>query len=296
MIRSLIFSSSIIFAGAIISYLILGIDVTHAQGLVPPPGEDGLYGSCQLVQLAQNIINFLIYISIVFATLLFMWAGVLYITSGPNPDQISKAHKIFWNVLIGLIVVLGAWLIINTILLAIVSDSAERRSIAPWVSILCEERPRSTAPSSGVPGGGSLGVAPPGVTTAITNEQRIKDDEVREKIAFHNISVNKPVCPTDASTDCTDVWNLREETIQCAIAVSQACNCSTMLTGAGEKEPHAEGFFSHGEGYKLDYGRRSNPELFSWLDAGNEFPSCANPNLKDRGTSNEHWDLCVGCI
>lgn len=299
MVRNLILSGFIILSGAVASFLILGVDIAHAQGLVPDcnfnitSNEPFGCGACELVELAHNIINFFIYLAIVIATLLFMWAGILYVTSGPNPDNIKKAHKIFFNVLIGLVIVLASWLIVDTLIRVIVKD-VPRDSIAPWAAVLCDRR--AEAPDIGTrPGNGSVVIPPPGVTTPITNEQRILDAQVRERLEFNNVGVNKPVCESNQSTNCTSVWNLRENTIQYAIRVSQECECRVTLTGAGEVLPHRTGPFSHGEGYKLDFGRNSNPELFAWLEAGNEFPSGANATLENRGTSNEHWDLCVGC-
>jgi hypothetical protein len=94
-------------------------------------GEDCSF--CNLLGLAQRLINFFIYLSVVVATLLFTYAGILYMTSAPNPGNIERAHKIFWNVLIGLIVVLGAWLIVDTVMKVFYSES----EFGPWNAILC---------------------------------------------------------------------------------------------------------------------------------------------------------------
>jgi len=90
--------------------------------------------ACDLVALAQNIINWFIYAAGVAAVLMFAYAGIIYATSATNPEQIAKAHKIFWNVLLGMVFVLAAWLIIDTIMKALYRTESK---FGPWNEILC---------------------------------------------------------------------------------------------------------------------------------------------------------------
>ncbi len=66
--------------------------------------------------LISNIIKFLLYMAIPIASLSFFFAGFLYLTAGGNAGKIEEAHSIFWSALMGIIIMLSAWLIINTIL------------------------------------------------------------------------------------------------------------------------------------------------------------------------------------
>ena len=75
-----------------------------------------------LIVLAKNIINFLLISSTAIAASCFFFAGYLYLTAGGNVGQITRAHHIFKNVAIGLIIALSAWLIVNTILTAIIPN------------------------------------------------------------------------------------------------------------------------------------------------------------------------------
>lgn len=68
-----------------------------------------------LIQLVQNIINFLVYMSAPVAAVAFAWAGVLYLTAAGDEKRIGQAHAIFTDVLIGLGIVLSAWLIVKLI-------------------------------------------------------------------------------------------------------------------------------------------------------------------------------------
>lgn len=69
------------------------------------------------IQLAQNVIDFLIFkIAAPLAAVMFAYAGFLYLTNQGNESQVKKAHDIFWNVFIGLVVALAAWLVVNFVL------------------------------------------------------------------------------------------------------------------------------------------------------------------------------------
>ena len=58
-----------------------------------------------LIFLAENLINFGVFIAIPLSAVAFAWAGVLYITAAGNQGQIGKARGIFTKVGIGLIIV-----------------------------------------------------------------------------------------------------------------------------------------------------------------------------------------------
>lgn len=71
---------------------------------------------CSLAQLGQNLGNFLLGVTIPAAALLFAWAGILYFSSRGNPGQIEKAHKVFRSVVIGFVIAVSAWVLVNTVM------------------------------------------------------------------------------------------------------------------------------------------------------------------------------------
>lgn len=87
--------------------------VTLAQGIVPCDGPD--CGFEDLMVLASKVVDFLVLISIPLAAIAFAWAGFMYMSSGGDPGKISRAHGIFLKVGIGLILVLGSYLIVKLI-------------------------------------------------------------------------------------------------------------------------------------------------------------------------------------
>ncbi len=83
-------------------------------------------GGCNFdafMKLISNIITFLLYIAIPIAAVSFFFAGFLYLTAGGNPGKIEEAHQIFWSVMIGIIIMLSAWLLVNTIVKELLDPS-----------------------------------------------------------------------------------------------------------------------------------------------------------------------------
>jgi hypothetical protein len=87
--------------------------VTYAEGLVKCTENCGYN---DLIALVSGVINWAIKISPMLAALTFAYAGFLYITSGGDPGKKSEAHKVFYATILGLIVILAAWLIVKAIL------------------------------------------------------------------------------------------------------------------------------------------------------------------------------------
>jgi hypothetical protein len=88
------------------------VSADHSGLHIVPECPQGGCGWSELVQLAANLMNYLISIAISLSAVAFAWAGFIYITAAGSEEKIKKAHGIFWNVAIGLILALAAWLIV----------------------------------------------------------------------------------------------------------------------------------------------------------------------------------------
>lgn len=98
-----------------------------AQNSEPPiiPNCSPNCGYQDLLILVNNIINWIIWISMPVAAGVFAWAGILYMTSGVV-DQKAHAKGIMVNVFIGFVVILSAWLIVNTITNTLLRDEFKK--------------------------------------------------------------------------------------------------------------------------------------------------------------------------
>ncbi|MBI5045460.1 MAG: hypothetical protein HZC14_00385 [Candidatus Niyogibacteria bacterium] len=72
---------------------------------------------CDLITLANQLIDFmLIQLAAPLATISIIIGGVLMITAGGNESQLERGRQIFYYAVIGFVVALGAWLIVDLIL------------------------------------------------------------------------------------------------------------------------------------------------------------------------------------
>ncbi len=113
---------------------VIGINQTNSTGC----------SACDLGYLVENIITLLIGLSIPIAAGLFAWAGVLYFTSGANPGNIEKAKSIFRNALVGFLIAITAWLVINTLLQTLLAGSPTIPQ-GSWFTIQCNRSGRAVS-------------------------------------------------------------------------------------------------------------------------------------------------------
>ncbi len=88
---------------------------------------------CNLLDMVNGIVNFLITICVVIAVIMIAVAGVKLLTSGGNSSAAAEAKGLFTNVVIGFIIVLSAWLIVDTVL-RITTDSG---GLDAWGLVEC---------------------------------------------------------------------------------------------------------------------------------------------------------------
>ncbi|MEK7634937.1 MAG: pilin [Patescibacteria group bacterium] len=80
--------------------------------------EQSPCGYDDLLQLVSNIINWIIMVSVPVAAGVFAWVGFTYMTTGVS-DKKSEAKKMLGKVFWGFVFILGAYLIVETILAAL---------------------------------------------------------------------------------------------------------------------------------------------------------------------------------
>ena len=93
-------------------------------------GNGGCQSICDLAQLAQNVLNDGIYLAVFLSAVLFAWAGFKHMTAGGDMGQIKEANKVFSAVLIGLIIILAAWIIVST-LMSVIAGGGPSPTM-PW--------------------------------------------------------------------------------------------------------------------------------------------------------------------
>ncbi|MHB8860129.1 MAG: hypothetical protein ACYC48_00115 [Minisyncoccota bacterium] len=112
------------------------------------PGGWGL-----LMVVVNNIIEFLLTIAIVFvAPIMIAYSGFLYVVNPVDPGGIAKAKGILLNTIVGIVVALAAWMIVDAIMAVLYNPSASSGStvLGTWSSLI------TTSGDACLPQAGSL--------------------------------------------------------------------------------------------------------------------------------------------
>lgn len=93
---------------------ILNAQVT--RGIVPSQCEDGNCGLFEFIQLVDEIARWGAIFSTTIATIMFVYAAFLYISAQGDQSKIQGAHRTFRLTLIGFVIILSAYLLIDQLL------------------------------------------------------------------------------------------------------------------------------------------------------------------------------------
>ena len=214
---------------------------------------------CDLVFLGQMLINFMVMIGSIVATIGFIWAGFLLVTSGGNQESRSKAKGIFTDVVVGLVIMLTGFIVVNTIMLMLVDQSF--LNPRNWWNVPCVSNPVPEAAKNTGTTGVTTGPTP--TTAGIINGDPVTAEklaEVKQQLAASGISVQGGVQLVGVSGEKLD--QLVAMAQSCAQAMGKSCgiSISSGLRTAGS----SVGVGEHGTGLALDLSGRS--ETFNtWM-------------------------------
>jgi Type IV secretion system pilin len=134
----------------IVSVFFLGVTTLMAPGSASAQGlvsscEGASCSACDFIELANNIVQWLIGIVFVFFAVIAVYHGFKLVTSGGNSGAKSAAKSGFTSAFIGLFIMLGAWLLIDTIMRGVVRGTdGQIEGYGPWAEIKCAEQTAST--------------------------------------------------------------------------------------------------------------------------------------------------------
>ncbi len=200
-------------------------EVVSAQGLVPacPAGQPGCaeqyapenYGYCEAVVLFSNVLRFIVAITAIIVAIIVVYAGILFTTSRGNPTTIAKGKAMFVNAVIGLVIAMTAYLIINTILAVLLGQN----------NVFVQWRPLqgcSYQNQTGVPTYDITTQSHPGV---------LMDEEGNPIYSDNYVGGAMNDLLLDASGACDDellsnYWGSQAGNAQCIITAESACGSS----------------------------------------------------------------------
>lgn len=91
---------------------------------------------CDFLSLIDNIIKFVALTTPLVVIIIIAWGSFIMMTAGGSEERFFKGKKIITSAIIGLLIVLGAWIIVSTVFL-LLTGSYEGPFPLPWYQVSC---------------------------------------------------------------------------------------------------------------------------------------------------------------
>jgi uncharacterized RDD family membrane protein YckC len=121
--------------------LLLLPTIVLAQGLVPcggPSQPDCQF--CHFASLIDNVLNWLVAVATLVVVIVLVVGGVMLSSSGGNVAIKDTVRRIISQVLVGFIILLVAWFVVDFLLRAFAGPAASS-TLGPWSVISCVAQP-----------------------------------------------------------------------------------------------------------------------------------------------------------
>ena len=90
---------------------------------------------CHLLELGQEIIDFLIMLSFPIAAGIIVFGGIAIMTSAGSPDKINYGKNAIKKALIGLVIILASWMLVDVTIRILANTRNPGGLSAPWYEI-----------------------------------------------------------------------------------------------------------------------------------------------------------------
>ena len=117
-----------------------------SSGFVKPSAGTGFIpcsgttcSPCHLVVLFNTVLKWFLTIAFLIFAIVALVAGIKLVTQG-NPGALADAKKSFLNAFIGLIIILSAFLIVDTLMRYLVREGGNIQGYGPWQEVKCAEQ------------------------------------------------------------------------------------------------------------------------------------------------------------
>jgi hypothetical protein len=216
-------------------------NVTYALSdytpLAPLPNLQANDGTTNFQTYIPGVFTLSIGIAAVLAFVMITIGGITYATSDALTGK-QNGRKYIEDALWGLLLVIGAYVILNT--------------INPKILVFDLDIPSASDTASSTP--------PVSSQRPMTQEEIAADAAVRSRLNSSGVGINAGPCTQGQISGCTNLNGLPESAVRGLIALKQACSCTITVTGGTEPGAHA----THGVGQPI-VDIRDDGAFRSWL-------------------------------
>ena len=271
-------------------------------GFVPCSGTN--CSACDFVVLGNTAVKWLIGISFLFFAVLAVRAGFKLVISQGNPGALTDAKDSFTNAFIGLIIILVAFILVDTIMRQLVKGSGVIEGYGPWSEVQCSTQVKSELKREQFAGDREFEAAVRNLAAIQANPGNCKPDPtgpcsesaLRSSFGTHALSAAiilgaesgcNPAIPssTDKTTDgrsySIGLWqiNLAEHDMTCN---GQTLDCTSAFSYAGYRNS-----------FKVKVMKVTNEDLYKRCVAAASNPQCNSAKaaelFKANGNDFDDW-------
>lgn len=190
--------------------------------LAPLPGTTNTDNKTNLETYIPNAFKLSIAVAAVMAFVMITFGGITYATSDAITGK-AQGREFLENAIWGLVLVIGAWIILNTI----------NPKILHFDLSIPKPNVATSTDKTLVAG------------TPMTAEEIAADTTVRSRLAKDGVTVNTTTpCTQGQTRGCSNLNGLPEGAIQALISLKKDCKCGGIVITGGTEGGHA----SHGPG------------------------------------------------
>lgn len=96
--------------------------------------------ACHLVEMGQRFIDWVITTMTSVIILIFAWGGLKMVMS-QGGESVSEAKRMMTHAIVGFLIILSAWMIIDTALKYLINDPEHEQQFGMWNEIKCVDQP-----------------------------------------------------------------------------------------------------------------------------------------------------------
>jgi len=271
-----------------------------------------------LITVINNIIRLLITLAIVLiAPFMIAYSGYLYVVNPYDPSGIAKAKSILANTILGIVIALAGWLIVDMLMAVLYNKNTPDAAggvMGTWSSLISSGGASACLDQRGALPDDTLNQAPPGGGVVVAPGTGGTSESLQRQIfKYAGVSINHDLCPAGSSgSGCTNVGGMKDGTAAQVLVLASVCGsggsrCPVTITG-GTEPGHGSGTYSHANGYKVDLA--PSTALDSYLKSmtyegvrtgdgpGPAYTDRCGQNQYVRESDPDHWDITVyaSCI
>lgn len=256
--------------------------------------------ACNFVDLANELLGWLISMAFLFFAVLAVIAGFNLVTSGGKPDALTDAKQKFVNAFIGLIIILAAFLLVDNVMRALLTNPNDVYvGYGPWSEVKCGSQTQPTYIREGAHtyanaaefAAESVGITPPSSPSAGSLTQA-QAEALLPSGQFTLVSSGS--CTDRTKLNCTSLDGIKPNTITRITELQSAVGVPFTITG-GTEAGHANSTYSHGNGYKVDIRptQALNDHIY------NNFTKIGPTKYQDKNGNTyyrhepDHWDVTI---